>query len=111
MPCHLDLDSRSGVRQLEGNLTPPVQVGAGGSDPELPADTQQRALGRTGLGAREGLMNSLSITNHVASPWVLNQPKASPGGAVSYLKLLKLPPSLYKPFKLIDLMLPLPLYN
>lgn len=56
-------------------------------------------------------MNSLSITNHITSPWVLNQPKASPGGAVSYLKLLKLPPSLYKPFKLIDLMLPLPLYN
>lgn len=50
----------SGARQLEGNLkTPPVQVGAGGSDPELPADTQQRALGRTGLGLWEGLMNSL----------------------------------------------------
>lgn len=46
--CNLDLGSGPGSRELEGDLAPALPPGAGRS--RWDADTEQRALGRMGLG-------------------------------------------------------------
>ena len=70
--CNLDLGSGSGAGRLEGDLTP-VQVGAGRSGPQPPAVRCGRRVASPGGG--EQLINSLSITNHVAGLRVLSGQK------------------------------------
>lgn len=78
--CDLDLGSRSGPRQLKGDLTPALPPRAGRSrlQRSRAACSRMRTQSSKPWGGWDGgqvSINSLSITNHTASPQVLARQK------------------------------------